>query len=105
MAGLVLTGFETALSTLVVLGTSIVILLHFLKEQTSSTPKSESQTVPHPVPLLDFDLTTARTRNHLYANKTVRYPYYQVRLAGCHEFLRLGTTKQCYALRLWLINR
>lgn len=82
MAGLVLSGFETAL---VVLGTSIVILLYFLKEQTS-TPKPKSQTVPHPAPLLDFNLTTARTRNHLYANKTVRYPYYQVRLAVFMSF-------------------
>ncbi|KAI0753151.1 hypothetical protein C8Q80DRAFT_1097241 [Daedaleopsis nitida] len=30
-----------------------------------------------PDPLVDFDLETATARNFVYANKTVRYPYYQ----------------------------
>ncbi|KAF8514639.1 hypothetical protein BU17DRAFT_52414 [Hysterangium stoloniferum] len=30
-----------------------------------------------PEPLLEFDLENATTRNHVYVNKTVRFPYYQ----------------------------
>ncbi|KAI8978285.1 hypothetical protein BD414DRAFT_580100 [Trametes punicea] len=33
--------------------------------------------LPDPEPLTDFDLETATARNFLYANKTMRYPYYQ----------------------------
>ncbi|EJU05042.1 hypothetical protein DACRYDRAFT_47033, partial [Dacryopinax primogenitus] len=33
--------------------------------------------LPDPKPLLDFDLKTAKTRNYIYVNKTLRYPYYQ----------------------------
>ena len=34
--------------------------------------------IPDPDPLHDFDLGTATARNFIYANKTLRYPYYQV---------------------------
>ena len=34
---------------------------------------------PDPDPLLEFDLANATARNHVYANKPLRYPYYQVR--------------------------
>ncbi|KAI0767115.1 hypothetical protein C8Q74DRAFT_1203340 [Fomes fomentarius] len=33
--------------------------------------------LPDPDPLFDFDLETATARNYVYANKTVRHPYYQ----------------------------
>lgn len=33
-----------------------------------------------PDPLYNFDLSTAHTRNHIYVNKTLRFPYFQVRL-------------------------
>lgn len=35
--------------------------------------------IPDPDPLLDFDLSTARTRDYLNVNRTLRYPYFQVR--------------------------
>ena len=44
------------------------------KEQTFAPGSS----LPDPDPLLNFDLETATARNFVYANKTVRYPYYQV---------------------------
>ena len=33
--------------------------------------------IADPDPLHDFDLETATARNFIYANKTLRYPYYQ----------------------------
>ncbi|KAF9514579.1 hypothetical protein BS47DRAFT_1342892 [Hydnum rufescens UP504] len=33
--------------------------------------------IPDPKPILDFDLKTARTRDYVHVNKTLRYPYYQ----------------------------
>ncbi|EJF56819.1 hypothetical protein DICSQDRAFT_70665 [Dichomitus squalens LYAD-421 SS1] len=33
--------------------------------------------LPNPDPLVKFDIETATARNFVYANKTVRYPYYQ----------------------------
>lgn len=33
--------------------------------------------LPDPSPRLDFDLKTARTRDHIYANKQLRLPYNQ----------------------------
>ncbi|EPQ52256.1 hypothetical protein GLOTRDRAFT_47391 [Gloeophyllum trabeum ATCC 11539] len=38
---------------------------------------AEDEKLPDPDPLWDFDLATATTRNHLYVNKTVRWPYHQ----------------------------
>lgn len=34
---------------------------------------------PDPDPLLEFDLANATARNHVYMNKPLRYPYFQVR--------------------------
>ena len=39
---------------------------------------SPGSSIPDPDPLHDFDLETASARNFIYANKTLRYPYYQV---------------------------
>lgn len=39
--------------------------------------KGEGDSLPNPKPLLDFDLKTAKTRDYVYVNKTLRYPYYQ----------------------------
>lgn len=39
--------------------------------------------LPDPDPLFDFDLETTTARNYVYANKTVRHPYYQVRSVPC----------------------
>ncbi|KAF8575224.1 hypothetical protein K439DRAFT_1623749 [Ramaria rubella] len=33
--------------------------------------------LPDPEPLLEFDLENATTRNHVYVNKPLRYPYFQ----------------------------
>lgn len=41
-------------------------------------PGHLNQRLPDPDPLWDFDLATARTRNHVYVNKPLRYPYFQV---------------------------
>ena len=45
--------------------------------------------LPDPDPLVNFDLKTATARNFVYANKTVRYPYYQVKemLSECTRLL------------------
>lgn len=40
-------------------------------------PDNLNQPLPDPDPLRDFDLVTARTRNHVYVNKPLRYPYFQ----------------------------
>ncbi|KAI0645173.1 hypothetical protein C8Q79DRAFT_756449 [Trametes meyenii] len=39
--------------------------------------ESRVSLLPDPDPLVEFDLETASIRNFIYANKTVRYPYYQ----------------------------
>ncbi|KZT50557.1 hypothetical protein CALCODRAFT_559055 [Calocera cornea HHB12733] len=39
--------------------------------------KAEDDALPDPKPLLEFDLKTAKTRDYIYVNKTLRYPYYQ----------------------------
>ncbi|KZP00434.1 hypothetical protein CALVIDRAFT_595249 [Calocera viscosa TUFC12733] len=44
---------------------------HANKEQ------GEEDVLRDPKPLLDFDLKTAKTRDYIYVNKTLRYPYYQ----------------------------
>lgn len=36
-----------------------------------------SASFPLPEPLTSFSLETARTRDYIYVNKTLRYPYYQ----------------------------
>ncbi|PIL33533.1 hypothetical protein GSI_04156 [Ganoderma sinense ZZ0214-1] len=46
-------------------------------EKTLSVPPSPGSSIPDPEPLHDFDLETATARNFIYANKTLRYPYYQ----------------------------
>lgn len=46
----------------------------------------DGDTVPLPDPYLDFDLETAHTRNHIYVNKTLRFPYFQVGNMGDIEF-------------------
>ncbi|EJU05052.1 hypothetical protein DACRYDRAFT_104940 [Dacryopinax primogenitus] len=38
---------------------------------------AEAIIIAEPTPLYDFHLENARTRDYLYANKTLRYPYYQ----------------------------
>ena len=41
---------------------------------------SSESGLPDPDPLFEFDLETATARNHLYVNKAMRYPYFQVRI-------------------------
>lgn len=45
--------------------------------QTSTKETPSSPPLPDPNPLFEFDITTATTRNHVYVNKPLRYPYYQ----------------------------
>ncbi|TFK49036.1 hypothetical protein OE88DRAFT_457135 [Heliocybe sulcata] len=47
------------------------------KKEAKAVAAQEAEKVPDPDPLWDFDLATATTRNHLYVNKTVRWPYFQ----------------------------
>ena len=50
-------------------------------DDTNNTSKGALE---DPSPAHDFDLSNATVRKYLYANKTVRYPYYQVCLfASC----------------------
>ena len=39
---------------------------------------TSKSSLPDPDPLVEFDLETTTSRNFVYANKTVRHPYYQV---------------------------
>ncbi|RPD57707.1 hypothetical protein L227DRAFT_594590 [Lentinus tigrinus ALCF2SS1-6] len=45
-------------------------------EKTKIAPRPGSS-LPDPDPLTDFDLENTTSRNFVYANKTVRHPYYQ----------------------------
>lgn len=57
-------------------------LLLFPQRTSKIQPdKTAANQFPDPDPLLDFDLTNATARNHVYVNKTLRYPYFQVRPA------------------------
>ncbi|KAI0758500.1 hypothetical protein BD413DRAFT_654543 [Trametes elegans] len=53
-------------------------------EASPALDKVLLQDLPDPDPLYDFDLETATVRNFIYANKTMRYPYYQV---SSHTYL------------------
>ncbi|CAE6425310.1 unnamed protein product [Rhizoctonia solani] len=44
---------------------------------TNKSQEATSMPFPLPNPLPDFSLETARTRDYIYVNKTLRYPYYQ----------------------------
>ena len=43
----------------------------------------EKASLPLPDPLHDFELESAHVRNHIYVNKTIRWPYFQVRGQIC----------------------
>ncbi|CAE6435103.1 hypothetical protein ACGC1H_002847 [Rhizoctonia solani] len=47
------------------------------KNSVSKAQGAASVPFPLPEPLPDFSLETARTRDYVYVNKTLRYPYYQ----------------------------
>jgi len=47
------------------------------KKGVKSRSTLRSLGLPNPEPLLKFDLDTATTRNHVYVNKVLRYPYFQ----------------------------
>ena len=53
------------------------------EEATGKRPNEKSRRLPDPDPLNDLDLKTAKIRNHIYANETLRHPYFQV----CPRFL------------------
>ena len=44
---------------------------------TQQTPVLTEQSIPDPTPCLDFDIKTSMTRDYIYANKPLRYPYHQ----------------------------
>ncbi|THH20952.1 hypothetical protein EW146_g509 [Bondarzewia mesenterica] len=44
---------------------------------TADKLEDKPGSLPDPDPLHDFVLETAHTRNHIYVNKTLRYPYFQ----------------------------
>jgi len=66
-------------------GTFVLLAYLFFTQRfpakSSTTVKrkanEEDTALPDPEPLPDFDLETATTRNHVYVNKTVRWPYFQ----------------------------
>ncbi|KAI0369011.1 hypothetical protein BV20DRAFT_947094 [Pilatotrama ljubarskyi] len=55
--------------------------------------------LPDPDPLLDFDLDTATARNFIYANKTMRYPYHQVR---SNKTIRVTMAHQPMHINHWI---
>ncbi|KAF8304833.1 hypothetical protein DL93DRAFT_2066749 [Clavulina sp. PMI_390] len=57
--------------------------------------------VPDPKPLLDFDLKTARTRDYVYVNKTLRYPYYQTM---AHQPLEIENWMEISADYEWYLS-
>ena len=48
------------------------------EEATGKQLNEKTHRLPDPEPLNDLDLKTAQIRNHIYANKTLRHPYFQV---------------------------
>ncbi|GAA5999457.1 uncharacterized protein JCM10292_004150, partial [Rhodotorula paludigena] len=68
---------------LVALEPRLRLLARLFPSQHADTPSkvpekpAKPTTLPEPDPLLDFDLATAKTRDHLYVNKTLRWPYFQ----------------------------
>ncbi|KAL5498789.1 hypothetical protein ACEPAH_2144 [Sanghuangporus vaninii] len=60
---------------------AISITVFLLSRRSSSDPKKQQLAftggLPDPDPWYDFNLEIATTRNHLYVNKTVRWPYHQ----------------------------
>ncbi|KAM0746601.1 hypothetical protein T439DRAFT_134935 [Meredithblackwellia eburnea MCA 4105] len=70
-------------STLLPLSLIILAVAGFLYSRSAgpkavSVPKDAPPSVPDPTPYKDFDLKTARTRDHIYVNKqTLRHPYFQ----------------------------
>lgn len=64
-----------------------------------SEPKElkKSQELPEPDPLYNFDLENANTRNHIYVNKTLRFPYFQVgSRARLRHALYTGGSWSCF---------
>ncbi|GJJ08598.1 hypothetical protein Clacol_002817 [Clathrus columnatus] len=53
------------------------IQLHPPESKLELPLETPLQVLPNPDPLPDFDITTATTRNHVYVNRTLRYPYHQ----------------------------
>lgn len=47
------------------------------EEATGKQLNEKTHRLPDPEPLNDLDLKTAQIRNHIYANKTLRHPYFQ----------------------------
>ncbi|PPQ81866.1 hypothetical protein CVT25_013466 [Psilocybe cyanescens] len=58
-----------------ILGALLLYVFMKQKSRLHLTFKKNGTLDPDPIP--NFDLNTARTRNHLYVNKTVRFPYHQ----------------------------
>ncbi|GAA5827482.1 hypothetical protein JCM11251_003831 [Rhodosporidiobolus azoricus] len=46
-------------------------------EKPVQVEETKPEKLPDPDPLYEFDLETATTRDHIYVNKTLRYPYFQ----------------------------
>jgi hypothetical protein len=74
-----------------------------LPKSTSTSPpdKTSDNQFPDPDPLLEFELKNATARNHVYVNKPLRYPYFQVRAGffyvqgGCGAENRQWHTNPC----------
>lgn len=56
----------------------VTFLFYVLKRFNAASYLKREKDSMDPDPIRNFDLNTARTRNHLYVNKTVRFPYHQV---------------------------
>lgn len=57
-------------------------------------------TLADPDPYLDFDLKTAKTRDHIYVNKTLRHPYFQTM---AHQPMHINS--KVLLLSLGLVSR
>lgn len=77
---------ELALGVACLLGAGFAVSRRWSSRTSRATTTDDSNELkkplelPDPDPLYDFDLSTAHTRNHIYVNKTLRFPYFQVRL-------------------------
>lgn len=84
------------ITLLVALGVFIPVYIYYARQQSitkvnasgpreSATPPLQSndeklkrdEPLPDPSPCLDFDINTTLTRDYIYANKPLRFPYFQ----------------------------
>lgn len=75
-------------------------------EHPAQSAEQLQERLPDPDPLLDFDLSTARLRDYVYVNRTLRYPYFQVlrKLSNQIAWIFADTDRQTMSHRPMHIN-